>query len=163
MPAGASGVVDKCQGFLLRFNNDKREWERVGEGTALGAGDRLLCLAPFRARIVVAKMPVTLLGETHVRVPDKQPAEPSLELIEGRVRIDGSAPAGLFKITYAGHTVGIDWPSRGTLGLERAGRWHYGEPPALSVPLDIYASEGSSEAHFEPALGNSGRSGHNSG
>ena len=142
VPADATGVVDKSDGFLLRLNNDKREWERVGDGTALGVGDRLLCLAPFRARVVVAKTPVTLLGETHVRVAGKQPGEPILELIEGRARIDGSAPPGFFKIAYASQTVGIDWPSRGTLGLERASQWHYGQLPAQPAPLAIYASEG---------------------
>ena len=64
LPDGAVGVVDKVEGILLRFNGDKREWERIADGTPLAASDRLLSLAPFRSRIVIAKTPVTLIGET---------------------------------------------------------------------------------------------------
>jgi hypothetical protein len=142
VPADAAGVVDKCDGFLLRYSNDKREWERVGDGTALGAGDRLLCLAPFRARIVVANTPATLLGEAHVRLAGKKPSECILELIGGRVRIDGSASPGSFKVAYTSQTVGIDWTSPSTFGLERASQWHYGQPPAQPAELAVHASEG---------------------
>src|SRR5262249_21267403 len=45
---GAVGVVEKLDGILLRFNGDKREWERIAEGAPLAASDRLLSLEPFR-------------------------------------------------------------------------------------------------------------------
>ncbi|MGD0039189.1 MAG: hypothetical protein ABSE84_02025, partial [Isosphaeraceae bacterium] len=53
VPAGSVGVVDKVDGLLLRFHAEKREWERIAEGTSLSTSDRLVCLEPFRARILV--------------------------------------------------------------------------------------------------------------
>ena len=47
VPDGAVGVVDKVDGILLRFNGDKREWERIGDGTSLASSDRLLSLRRF--------------------------------------------------------------------------------------------------------------------
>ena len=105
VPAGSVGVVDKVNGILLRFSTDKREWERIAEGTSLNSSDRLLCLEPFRARIVVAKTPITLIGETQVLVTSKTGEEPpAFELTDGRVLIDksGSPPSRTLKIGFAG-------------------------------------------------------------
>jgi hypothetical protein len=143
VPAGSVGVVDKVNGILLRFNTDKREWVRIAEGTAIGTSDRLLCLEPFRARIVVAKTPITLIGDTQVLVKSKTAEEPpALELTEGRALIDGSAPSGSLKIGFAGLTASIDRPSQGSVGLERISVWHYGQPPSQPPPLAIHALEG---------------------
>ena len=143
VPAGSLGVVDKVNGVLLRFNTDKREWERIAEGTTLATSDRLLCLEPFRARIVVAKTPITLIGETQVQLTSKTAEEPpAFELTDGRALIDGSAPSGSLKIGFAGLTASIDRPSHGAVGLERIGLWHYGQPPTLLPPLAIHALDG---------------------
>jgi len=143
VPAGSVGVVDKVSGVLLRFNTEKREWERIAEGTTLAAADRLLCLEPFRARILIARTPVTLIGETQVQLTTKTADEPlAFELAEGRALIDGSAPTGSLKIGFAGLTVSIDRPSHGAVGLERISPWHYGQPPTQLPPLAIHAQEG---------------------
>ena len=143
VPAGSVGVVDKVNGVLLRLNTDKREWERIAEGTTLATSDRLLCLEPFRARIVVAKTPITLIGETQVQLTSKTAEEPpAFELTDGRALIDGSAPSGSLKIGFAGLTASIDRPSHGGVGLERISLWHYGEPAAQLPPLAIHAQDG---------------------
>jgi len=143
VPAGSVGVVDKVNGVLLRFNTDKREWERIAEGTTLATSDRLLCLEPFRARIVVARTPITLIGETQLQLTSKTAEEPpAFELTEGRALIDGSAPEGSLKIGFAGLTASIDRPSHGPVGLERITLWHYGQPPTQLPPLAIHALDG---------------------
>ena len=143
VPAGSVGVVDKVNGVLLRLNTDKREWERIAEGTSLNTSDRLVCLEPFRARIFVAKTPITLIGETQVQLTSKTAEEPpAFELTDGRALIDGSAPSGRLKISFAELTVSIDWPSHGAVGLERISLWHYGKPAAQLPPLAIHALDG---------------------
>lgn len=143
VPAGSVGVVDKVNGVLLRLNTDKREWERIAEGTTLATSDRLLCLEPFRARIVVAKTPIMLIGETQVQLTSKTAEEPpAFELTDGRALIDGPAPSGSLKIGFAGLTASIDRPSHGGVGLERISLWHYGEPAAQLPPLAIHALDG---------------------
>jgi hypothetical protein len=143
VPAGSVGVVDKVDGVLLRLNADKREWERIAEGTSLGASDRLICLMPFRARIVVARTPITLIGETQVVLTSKNAEEtPAFELIDGRALIDGSAPSGSLKIGFAGLTASIDRTSRSSVGLERTSQWHYGQPAVQLPALAIHAADG---------------------
>ncbi|MBV8308921.1 MAG: hypothetical protein JO344_00845 [Planctomycetaceae bacterium] len=143
VPAGSVGVVDQVDGLLLRFHAEKREWERIAEGTSLSTSDRLVCLEPFRARIVVARTPITLIGETQVVLTNKTAAEtPAFELADGRALIEGSAPSGSLKIGFAGLTVTIDRPSHGSVGLERISLWHYGEPATQLSPLTIHALDG---------------------
>lgn len=143
VPAGAVGVVDKIDGLLLRFNTEKREWVRISDGTALETSDRLVCIAPFRARLVLAKTPVTLLGETHVRILSKSVSDaPGIELGDGRAVVDASAPAGIIKVEYSGRAVSIDRPSQCAVGLERPGKWVYGQAQALPPGLAVFTSEG---------------------
>ena len=143
VPAGSVGVVDKVNGVLLRFNAEKREWERLADGTSLATSDRLLCLEPFRARIVVAKTPITLIGETQVVLTSKTVEEPpAFDLTDGRALIDSSAPSATLKIGFAGLSATIERPSHGSVGLERISAWHYGQPPSQPPPLAIHALEG---------------------
>jgi hypothetical protein len=143
VPAGAVGVVDKAEGILLRYSTEQREWERLAEGASLGPADRLLCLAPFRARIVVAKLPITLLGETQLRIANKNASEPpAVELTEGRVLVDAAAPAETLKVEFSGRTVTIERPSQCSLGLERSSRWSYGQALTQPPGLTIHASDG---------------------
>ena len=142
-PGGFVGVVDKADGLLLRLNPEKREWERLSEGNPLGTSDRLLCLAPFQARIIVATTPMTLIGETQIRLVSKTAKEtPALELIEGRVVLDGPAPSETVKVEFSGHTLVLARPSVGSIGLERTSTWIHGKPATLSTPLTVHASEG---------------------
>ena len=134
IPAGAVGIVDKSDGVLLRFSAEKREWERIAEGTSLASSDRLLCLAPFRARIAVGKAPLTLVGETQIRILSKNQAEaPALELQGGRILVDGSSPVGSLKVEFAGNGVTIDQQTAGSWAVERPVSWRDGQT-ATSAP-----------------------------
>jgi hypothetical protein len=143
VPAGAIGIVDTSKGILLRFNADRGDWDRITEGTALAASDRILCLSPFRARIILAKAPIVLVGETQIRLlTDKTADTPAFDLVEGRALIDGSAPSGSVKVDFGGQTLAIDAPSQARVGLERLGQWVNGQVPAHSPPLAIYSADG---------------------
>ena len=52
---------------------------------------------------------------------------PAIELADGRALVDASAPAGTIKVEFSGRTVSIDRPSQVPLGLERTGKWTYGQ------------------------------------
>jgi hypothetical protein len=136
-------VVEKTNGVLLRFSNDKREWERIGEGTPLGSSDVLLCLAPFQARIIVGKTPVTLIGETLLRLTAKNATDDAaVEFQSGRARIEiPTAPARL-KIDFAGRTVDIQRASPGVLAVERQSQWRYAQPASQPPALAIHAPDG---------------------
>jgi hypothetical protein len=143
IPVGALGAVEKSDGIFLRYNPEKREWERIGDGTSLSSTDRLLCLAPFRARIVLGKLPLTLIGETHLRLTAKnQGDDPSFELLSGRVLVDDAAPPGRFKAEFSGRVAEIERKSQTTLGLERTAQWRYGQPANQPPGLLIYAQAG---------------------
>jgi hypothetical protein len=143
VPDGAVGVVSKADGVLLRYDSEKREWERIQRGTGLKTGDRLLCLAPFRSVILLGKTPLTLIGETQVRVTSKAVTDPTgFELLIGGVLLAEAAPQGTLKIEYGGQTATIDHASSGRLGLERVAQWHYGHPPLKPVPLLVHVVDG---------------------
>jgi hypothetical protein len=152
VPTGSVGVVEKADGVLLRFSNDKREWERIAEGTPLGMSDALLCLAPFQARIIVGKTPITLLGETLIRLTAKNATDdPALELQSGRARIEiPTAPARL-KIEFAGRTVGIQRSSPGVLAVERQSQWRYAQPASQPPALAVHAADGEQTLTIEQA------------
>jgi hypothetical protein len=143
IPAGAVGVVHHTGGVLLRFNNEKREWERIAEGTALGTGDHLICLAPFQARVVLGKAVVRLIGETQVRVLTKGPGEsPAFELLVGRAVIDGLEATGPIRVDASGQSLVLERPSQGSVGLEHTATWTYGRVATGPPPLAVHASEG---------------------
>jgi hypothetical protein len=143
IPAGAVGVVEKADGVLLRFSPEKRTWERIGEGTSLEGSDRLLCLAPFRARIAIGKAPITLIGETQLRLATKsQGDDPAFELRGGRVVVDGSAPTGHLKVEFAGQSADIDRPTQVAVALERVAAWHPGQPAKQPPALAIHVADG---------------------
>jgi hypothetical protein len=128
---------------LLRFNNDKREWERIGEGTPLGSSDLLLSLAPFRPRIIVGKTPFTLIGETQLRLTSKNATDdPAVDLQSGRARIEIPTGPARLKIDVAGRTVEIQRASPGVLGVERQNQWRYAQPASQAPSLAIHAPDG---------------------
>jgi hypothetical protein len=152
VPTGSVGVVEKADGVLLRFSNDKREWERIGEGTPLGTSDVLLCLAPFQARIIVGKTPITLLGETLVRLTAKSATDdPAFELQTGRARIEIPTAPARFKIDFAGRTVDIQRTSPGALAVVRQSQWRYAQPASQPPALAIHAADGEQTVTFEQA------------
>ncbi|QEH37892.1 hypothetical protein OJF2_64840 [Aquisphaera giovannonii] len=143
VPAGALGVVDGARGVLLRFDNEKQSWEKLADGNPLAAGDRLLCLAPFRARLVIGRVPVTLVGETAIRLTGKAPDDPpSFELADGRVLVEPAAAPATVRVEYAGHAATVERASPGAIGLERMSQWVFGKPADAPAPLAIFAAEG---------------------
>jgi hypothetical protein len=143
VPPGAIGVVDRAPGILLRFNTDKQMWEKLAAGSPLTSGDRLLSLAPFRARVVIGQAPVTLVGETAIRLTGKAAGDPpSFELADGQALVEATATPSPLRVEFADHTATIDRPSHGTLGLERLSRWVPGNRPEAPAALEILASDG---------------------
>lgn len=143
IPPGSVGVLEKTDGVILRYNTDKREWVRITEATGLNADDRILCLAPFRARIALGKLPVTLVGETQLRLSGKAAGQDAaFELVHGRVLIAPSKTQGTMKIEFANRSVAVDLPSVGTLGIERVAQWRFGQPVTEPPSLVIHASAG---------------------
>ena len=74
--AGSAGLAEKSDGILLRYNEEKREWERLVKETSLKTYDRLLCLEPFRAAIDLGKVRIALVGLTEVRLLAPASADP---------------------------------------------------------------------------------------
>lgn len=143
IPAGAVGVVDHSDGVLIRFNPESREWERVAEGVALANGDRLICLTPFRARILLGAATLNLLGETQLRVLSQNPSDPpAFELIFGRVVLEAAPAAKSVSVECSGQTLALEHASQETVGLEHVARWSYGKTSDQPAPLAIHAPGG---------------------
>ena len=84
IPEGSAGLADKSDGILLRYNLEKREWERLLKDTPLKPGDRILCLDPFRAWIDLGKIRIGMVGETEVRVLSPGADQvPVIEIVAG--------------------------------------------------------------------------------
>src|SRR4029077_20679037 len=118
--AGSSGLAEKTDGILLRFNPDKREWERLADSSPLNRSDRLLCLPPFRASITLGKMSIVMLGGTEVRIlSQSSDTVPSLELVQGRLLIRQPSSSAL-KVAFANRTASLsELSSDNSLALER--------------------------------------------
>jgi hypothetical protein len=101
---------------------------------------------------MIGKTPITLFGESVVRLATKsQGEEPGFELYSGRALVDGSAPSGRLKIEFAGRTVEIQRPSPGTLGIQRQSQWHYGQPASQPPSLLIHAAQGAQTITMDQA------------
>ena len=86
VPAGSAGLAAAPEGILLRYNSDRREWERLTGPTPLSAGNRLLCLIPSRAAITIGKSQLVMVGESEIRVlPQSTDQAPAVELVQGRL------------------------------------------------------------------------------
>jgi hypothetical protein len=142
VPAGSAGLAEKNDGVLLRYDDGKRQWDRLVNETRLKTSDRLLCLTPFRAAIDVGKIRLGLVGETEVRVLSK-PSDPvpAIELLQGRllIRQPGS---GSLKVTFAKQTVTLELSSDTVLGLERVTLIGYGQPVTQPPSLGVLCQQG---------------------
>ena len=86
VPAGSAGLAAAPEGVLLRYNSDRREWERLTGPTPLAAGSRLLCLIPSRAAITIGKSQLVMVGESEIRIlPQSTEQAPAIELMQGRL------------------------------------------------------------------------------
>jgi hypothetical protein len=141
-PSGSSGLAEKADGVLLRYNPEKREWERLTAATPLIRPDRLLCLNPFRVPITLGKVRMTLVGETEVRILSlSSDAVPALELVQGRLLIRQPAP-GPLRVMFSNRSITLDLAADDSLALERAEGRPYGQPITRTPPLAIYCIQG---------------------
>ena len=102
---------------------------------------------------MIAKIPVTMIGETDLRLAAKITADtPAFELAGGRALIhETTGPQVPLKVQFAGRTVAIDRPSHGKVGLERITSWNPGQPPAHAASLAIHASDGELKVAIDQA------------
>jgi hypothetical protein len=142
VPSGSSGMAEKTNGILLRYNTENREWDRLTAATPLNRSDRLLCLTPFRASITMAKIRITLVAETEIRILSA-PSDrvPAVELVHGQCLIRQPGSSAL-KVAFANRSVTLDMPPESTVGLLRLEPMIYGQPPMRTQPLGIFCVQG---------------------
>jgi hypothetical protein len=142
VPAGSAGLTEKSDGILLRYNEEKREWDRLVSETSLKTSDRLLCLLPFRASIDLGKMRIGLVDETEVRVLSRPSAPaPAIELLQGRILVRQPGTNTL-KVTFAKQTVTLEMSQDAVVGLERVDLNMYGQPVRQPQPLGVLCQQG---------------------
>ena len=140
--SGSAGFADKAEGVLLRYNTDKREWDRITAATPLNRSDRILCLTPFRASITIGKIRMQLVGETEVRVlSSSSDAVPALEIVQGRLLISKPA-SGSLKVAFANRSVTLEMTPESTVGLERLEMRTYGQSILRIPPLSVGCIQG---------------------
>ena len=141
-PSGSAGLADAPDGILLRYNPDQRTWERLTGPTPLATSSRILCLAPFRAQIVVGKVQIVLIGESEVRIlPESTVAAPALELVQGRLLLPHQ-PTGSLAVGYSNRTVTLEASPNSSVALERVVRRDYGRIMTPTPALVIYCIKG---------------------
>ncbi len=142
VPSGSAGLAEKADGLFLRYNTEKREWDRLSEATSLHRSDRLLCLTPFRSSITMGKMRITLVGETEIRIDSSaNDAVPALELVQGRLLIHQVEPSTL-KVVFSGRTASLELAPESTVALERVERRTYGRPITRTQSLAACCLQG---------------------
>ncbi len=143
LPPGFVGRAEKPAGVLLRYNSEKRDWDRLKAETQLKHQDRLLSLHPFRSTIILGKSKVELVGETEVWVLSPTPKEACrLNVVQGRVVLHGKDPATPFAIQFAKKTLEISPPEGVPVGVERLNRRDQGAAIASDPILKVFAPEG---------------------
>jgi hypothetical protein len=142
VPSGSAGLAEKPDGVLLRYNEERREWDRLTSETPLKTSDRLLCLEPFRAWIVLGKIRIGLVRQTEVRILS-QPTDPvpSIELLQGRLLVRQPALNSL-KVVFAKQPVTVEMSSDSSVGLERVDLNQYGQPITQPQSLGVLCQQG---------------------
>jgi hypothetical protein len=142
VPSGSAGLAEKADGLFLRYNTDKREWDRLSGATNLNRSDRLLCLTPFRSSITMGKMRITLVGETEVRIVSSgNDTVPALELVQGRLLIHQVEPNTL-KVVFSNRTASLELAPESTVALERVEPRTYGRPITRTQALAACCLQG---------------------
>ena len=142
IPSGSAGLAEKADGLFLRYNTDKREWDRLSGATALNRSDRLLCLTPFRSSITMGKMRITLVGETGIRIlSSANDAVPALELLQGRLLVHQVESSSL-KVVFSKRTASMELAPESTIALERVEPRTYGRPITRTQPLAACCIQG---------------------
>jgi hypothetical protein len=150
VPDGSTGLAEKADGILLRYDDEKREWGRLTDATPLNRSDHLLCLAPGRTSITMGKMRIMLVGETEVRILSL-PTDPvpALELVQGRLLVRQPASKTL-KVVFSNRPAELELSLESSLALERVDRRPYGQPVTEGPPLTIYCIQGEVSIAVDP-------------
>lgn len=141
-PAGV-WTAKKPAGILLRYNSERRDWERIAEPTPLRDQARLASLDPFRATLEVGPAAVDLVGESEVwplATPGTLAAK--LNLSRGRVVLRGLTNPLPYEIQVGNKSLTITPSAGSAVGVERISRRPAGEPNALSPTLRVYSTDG---------------------
>src|SRR5262249_26379693 len=141
-PAGVAGLAEKSDGILLRYSEDRREWERLDKEIPLKTSDRILCLEPFRAAIDVGKVRIRLIHETEVRILSKpSDAAPTIELVQGKIVVRQPGSDAL-KVVFAKQPVTLELATDSIVGLERVSLTKYGQPVTQPASLGVLCQQG---------------------
>jgi len=148
-PPGSAGLAAAPDGILLRYNADQRGWERLTGATALAPSNRLLCLAPFRAAVMIGKVQIVMVGESEVRIlPQSTAAAPAIELAQGRLLLP-QQPAGSLTVGHSERTITLDASPSSSVALERVVRRDYGRIMNPTPALVIYCTKGEPSVSVE--------------
>ena len=143
IPDGAVGVVAHVDGLLLRYNGEKREWERLAAGSGVNGLDRLLVLPPFRARVATDKAVFDLAPDTEVQITQRTKEEdPALDIARGRILVEPSPSETPIHVTFGGRALDVTPPAGAAIGLELANGWKYGAPVENGPALAVHAITG---------------------
>ncbi len=139
---GAAGTVEPPDGVVLRFNSDQKSWDRIAGSSPLARTDRILCLAPFQAKLELNKTKLVLEGDTEVRVVAQAADQsPALELVHGRVRVQQPA-SSTFDLFVGSRKLSVAATDDSTLALERNPLRDYAVLNVTAPPLFIYCTHG---------------------
>ena len=142
LPAGASGLAESIGGVLLRYNADEREWARLNGPSPVRRSDRLLCLSPFRAKLLLGKVPIELVAETEVRILSQSSDKiPAVELVQGRLLLR-NPPAAPLNVGFSDRSVTLELRPSAAVVLERTARREYGQAVSRAPSLFVYCTQG---------------------
>ncbi len=143
LPEGAIGRVATSSGPLLRWNTERREWERLNDLSPLKDRDRLLNLAPYRASLVLGITRVELVGGTEIHVSTPSPDQQTrFRLERGRVVVHGGSSSNPLAVQFSDRTVLLTPPAGSLVGLERIDRREQGSPLPSPSLLRVHSTQG---------------------
>jgi hypothetical protein len=142
---GTAGVAEPGTAILLRYNSERREWERLSANTKVSRGDRLLGLSPFRSAVTLGKQRVLLVGETEINVLSNSPEDvPSLELVHGRLLLNSSSAAHVI-VGTGSRSINLELTPDTAVSVEKWDMPVGGKPPAASPPFLVACIRGKVE------------------
>jgi hypothetical protein len=142
VPPGSAGIAEPASAILLRYNPERREWERLSENTKVNRADRLLSLSPFRSSLTLGKQRVVLVGETELSVLSKAPDEiPGLELAHGRLLLETSSESKI-SISTGSRTIHIELTPDSLVSVEKWDMSLNGKAPAKNPAFLIACVRG---------------------
>ena len=142
VPAGVAALAEKTDGILLRYNDEKREWDRIDKETRLKTSDRILSIEPFRAAVDVGKVRIDLIHETEIRILSQSAdAVPAIELLDGKIVVREPGAEAL-KVAFGRQSVTLELATDSVVGLERVNLNMYGQPVTRPMSLGILCQQG---------------------